>query len=471
MDIAHVASEVYPFSKTGGLADVVGTLPLRQAALGESVAVFSPAYLCVMSRRKNHLTQVYKSWAEVGKNVYEFDILTLRENNVDYYFFYNEYLFGREGIYGNSSGDFRDNTLRYFAFCKAVLNFILSDKFSADIIHCHDWQTSFMPLLLDEIKTEKPKIFFSIHNLAFQGINEPEILDDLGIDKSYFHVECLEYYGRVNFLKSAIVLSDRVGTVSPSYAKEIMSKEFGFGLDGVLRKYSYKLVGILNGIDYNLWNPETDRYIYKTYSADSLEKKDENKYYFASEFGFDSKKPLFAIVSRLTHQKGMELVIQSLKRGVFGECSLLVLGDGDEDHCRELKKFSDNSDDTFFIRGFREPLSRRVYASADFYLMPSVFEPCGISQLIALRYGTLPIVRKTGGLKDTVVDIGEEGGYGLVFEDFSPDAFIGKIEQAKHCYQDRKKLNEFRKIAMNKDFSWKKSAKEYLNEYHSMLRS
>jgi starch synthase len=471
MNIVHVSSEVYPFSKTGGLADVVGTLPLRQASLGESVAIFSPAYLSVISRRKSHLTQCYKSWAEVGKHVYEFDILTLRENSVDYYFFFNEYLFGREGIYGNNRGDFPDNTLRYFAFCKAVINFILSDKFSANIIHCHDWQTSFIPLLLDKIKTKKPKVFLSIHNLAFQGINEPKILDDLGIDKSYFHVECLEYFGRVNFLKAAIVLSNKVGTVSPSYAEEIKSKEFGFGLDGVLRKYSYKLVGILNGIDYNLWNPQTDKYIYKTYSADSLEKKDENKYYFASEFGFESKKPLFAIVSRLTHQKGMELVIKSLQRGVFRDYSLLVLGDGDEDCCMELKKFSDNSDDIFFIRGFREPLSRRVYASADFYLMPSVFEPCGISQLIALRYGTLPVVRKTGGLKDTVIDINEKGGYGFVFEDFNIDAFIKKIEEAKHCYQNRKKLNAFRKTAMSQDFSWKKSAEEYLNVYYAILRS
>jgi len=470
MKIAQVASEVYPFSKTGGLADVVGTLPSRLSELGADVSVFSPAYGSVLSRRKGSLNSLYKSWAEVGDNVYEFDIMTVKEGGVDYYFFYNEFFFDRDGIYGNAQGDFSDNMLRYFAFCKAVLNFVLSNKSHYDIIHCHDWQTSFIPLLIKDKQIRSPKIFFSIHNLAFQGVSGEKILTELGIDRSYFHMECLEYFGRVNFLKSAIVLSDIVGTVSPSYAREILSKEFGFGLDGILRKYSDKIVGILNGIDYTLWDPETDRFIYKQYSIEDLDGKEDNKRYFASEFGFEAEKPLFVIVSRLTHQKGMDLVIKALKRGAFSGASLFVLGDGDESFCRELKKFSDNSDDVFFLRGFRESLSRRVYASGDFYLMPSIFEPCGISQMISMRYGTLPIARATGGLKDTVVDISRKDGYGLVFEEANITKFIDKIEEAKRIFEKKERLSDFRIRAMKNDFSWKKSAKEYLDVYSDMLR-
>lgn len=469
MKVAHVASEVYPFSKTGGLADVAGTLPTRLSELGVDISVFSPAYGSVLSRRKDRLNSLYKSWAEVGANVYEFDILCLQENGVNYYFFYNGYFFGRKGIYGNGKRDFSDNILRYFVFCKAVINFILSDKFQCDIVHCHDWQTSFIPLLLKNKQAKTPKVFFSIHNLAFQGIAEEGILEELDIGRSYFNMECLEYFGRVNFLKGAVVFSDMVGTVSPTYAKEIMSKDFGFGLDGILRKYRDKIVGIINGIDYNLWNPETDKYIYRTYSLDELAAKEDNKYYFASEFDFDAERPLFVIVSRLTHQKGMDLVIKALKRGAFADVSLFVLGDGDESFCNELKKFSDNSDHIFFLRGFRESLSRRVYASGDYYLMPSVFEPCGISQMISMRYGTLPIVRATGGLKDTVVDVSSQDGYGFVFKEVNVAKFIDKIQEAKHIFEKKEVLADLRERAMKNDFSWKKSAKEYLEVYSNLL--
>jgi starch synthase len=283
-------------------------------------------------------------------------------------------------------------------------------------------------------------------------------------------LEALEFWGKVNFLKGGIVFSDAVNTVSPTYAKEITTPEFGYGLDGVLRKYSYKLFGILNGIDYEVWNPETDGAIYRNYNEESLELKEINKELLLKECGLEgSRKPLFTFIGRFAKQKGVDLILNAAHELQDLPANFAILGFGDENYNEAFRQL--NGKRNFFVKvAFDEPFSRKLYAGADFLLMPSLYEPCGLNQMIAMRYGTLVVARKTGGLADTVVDVSQPGGYGFLFEEFTPQAFVGAVKRAIELYErEPAKVKELKKRVMELDFSWNASASKYLRLYENLL--
>ena len=468
MKIIHAASEVYPFSKTGGLADVAYALPLSQGGLGHDVYVITPLYKGILENFPNIKYTGKKTWVDTDAGVFEFGIYTLKMKKVKFIFLSNIFLFERGGYYREKGVDYPDNFLIFGCFAKAVLNVVKYLLKDVDIVHCHDWQAALIPALLKtEYKDLGAKSVFTIHNLAFQGLFSLKDILKLKIDSWLFGLECLEFYSMGNFVKSAISMADSVTTVSPSYAEEIKTPEFGFGLEGFLKKHSGKLVGIINGIDSRLWNPNTDNFIFKKYSKTTYKNKLVNKISLCKICGLDESLPLFGFVSRFTEQKGISILIEVLKE-FHSEASFVLLGDGDLEVKRELRAIETLSGVRVFF-GYNEALSRQIYAGADFYLMPSKFEPCGISQLIAMRYGCIPIVRGVGGLKDTVKDISGDSGHGIVFSNYSLEEFRIGIERGLKVYYSREFV-DIAKRNMLKDFSWVNSATAYIGLYEKLLK-
>uniref|UniRef100_A0A7C4TI87 Glycogen synthase n=1 Tax=candidate division WOR-3 bacterium TaxID=2052148 RepID=A0A7C4TI87_UNCW3 len=455
MKVAFVASEAIPYAKTGGLADVVGTLPKFLENLGIETALIIPRY------REIKGEEVLKFQVELlGIK----EIKVLKTNNA-YLIDYPEFFF-RPGLYGTPSGDYPDNFERFTLFCKSVIK--LLEVFNFDIVHCHDWQTGLIPLYLKR-ENAKSKIVFTIHNLGYQGKFGAEKFKLLDIEPSYFTPEGIEYYGDINLLKAGILYSDAVTTVSPTYANEIQSPEQGFGLDGVLRKENYKLYGILNGIDYSIWNPDTDNLIYESYR--DFKGKQRNKLGLTAECLLDSKRPLIGMVSRIAEQKGFDILIKILDDIIALNYNFVFLGLGDEIYSEKLKIFEKSYPNRVFINiKFDETFAHRIYAGSDFFLMPSRYEPCGLGQMISLRYGTVPIVHRTGGLADTVFQFNplDLSGNGFVFEEYSPEALFDALNRAYEIYCNTELFGALSESCMKYDFSWNRSAIEYKNLYEKI---
>lgn len=466
MKIVQVASEVYPFSKTGGLADVVFALSKYQKKLKNDVYVISPLYKGVLEKFPEISDTGKKTWVETNEGTFEFNIFKTKKDRVNFIFLSNIFLFERGGYYGVNGKDYEDNYLIFGAFSKAALNVVRHHIKGADIVHCHDWQTALIPALL---KTEYSDIFtksvFTIHNIAFQGIFEFSQVLNLRIDLWLCGLECLEFYGKANFMKSAIVMSDAFTTVSPTYAQEIQREEFGFGLENVIKKYSFKLKGILNGLDYTIWNPKNDKNLYKNYSLKNFSDKFENKKYLCKIYGFNTKLPLFGFVSRFTDQKGVDLIVNTIDK-FTNKANFILLGDTNNTYMQELLHL--NKFENIAIEfGFKEKLSRLIYAASDFYMMPSRFEPCGISQLIAMSYGDIPVVRSTGGLKDTIIDI-KDGGHGIMFEEYSSGSFMEALNRGVNVYHS----SNFLKICRENykiRFTWENCAIMYQDIYEKII--
>ncbi len=468
MRVLFCSSEVYPFAKTGGLADVSYSLPKALSQLGVKVQEVMPLYKCI-DRKKFKLKFTGKSIRVLlGGEYYEFKVWELKDS-VHYYFLENDNFYNREYLYGTPKGDYPDNDLRFGGFCWAVAKLIEEGFFKPDIVHTNDWQTALIPVILKEKLSLSTKTIQTIHNLAYQGIFPKETIERLNLGWELFHMEALEFWGKVNFLKGGIVFSDAVNTVSPTYAKEIMTSEFGFGLNGVLKKYSYKLFGILNGIDYDVWNPETDPFIYANYSDTNIERKEINKEKLLREVGLEKDKPLFIFIGRFAKQKGIDLIESAIGEFKKMHANFLILGFGDEKYNNFFKAVNNQASNIRARVEFNEKLSHRMYAAGDFLLMPSLFEPCGLNQMIAMRYGTLVVGRKTGGIADTVKDIKEEGGYGILFEEPSPSALIYAVRRALELYGNLGKFKNLQKFVMNLDFSWSRSATQYLRLYENLL--
>ncbi|MEM4658173.1 MAG: glycogen synthase GlgA [Candidatus Methanosuratincola sp.] len=489
MKILFVASEMEPLAKVGGLADVVGTLPLELQGLGCDVRVVVPFYRDV--RENLHRLQI-KSKVLRGEIATAIDWLVhrgrIRKINLGgvlVYLLVNESLYDRKYIYGSPHGDYEDNDIRFGFLSLGALEVAKSQGFKPDIIHCHDWQTALIPISLRWRKhlREDPffkssKVVFTIHNLAFQGLYGRELLDRFGLPEEIFTPSGIEFYGRVNLLKGAIVYSDSVTTVSETYAEEIKTPEYGCGLEGVLREVaatSGRLLGILNGIDYERWNPSTDRRIYANFSAEDLAARAPNKLMLSKELGLGggASKPLIGMVTRLTEQKGVDLVVESLPEIFSIGYQLVILGTGEKRLERMLKEAEHCfSGDIRVVLGFDETLARRIYAGSDMYLMPSRFEPCGIGEMIALRYGSIPVVRATGGLKDTVRDHtrNPESSNGFVFRDFSKESLIDALARAALTYGDKDEWCGLMRRAMRDDYSWRRSSRKYLDLYNSLLK-
>ncbi|MBM4762668.1 glycogen synthase GlgA [Bacillus sp. B15-48] len=475
MNVLFAVSECVPFIKSGGLADVAGSLPKELKKLGMDVRVMLPKYQLIPDDFKNQMEKIAEFDVSVGWRNQYCGVEQLELDGIIYYFIDNEYYFKRSQMYG----DF-DEGEQYSYFNRAILESIKEIDFYPDIIHCHDWHTGMVPFLLNEkyrdIEGYKSiRTVFTIHNLQFQGIFPKEILGDLlGLEDKYFHSNQLEFNGNISFMKAALISADKITTVSPTYMEEIQTAYFGEKLDGVLRSRRDDLVGILNGIDDTIYNPENDLDLVACYGPKDHEARILNKLSIQRQFGLpqDEDIPLIAMVTRLTKQKGLELV-----RGVFQEimntgAQLIVLGTGE----REFEYFFSHMAAQYFEQckvyiGFNEEIAHRIYAGADLFLMPSKFEPCGLSQLIALRYGAIPIVRETGGLNDTVQSYngGDSEGNGFTFTNFNAHDMLYTIERALSYYEDTEQWERLVEKVMQMDFSWARSAKIYQQLYTDLV--
>ncbi|MGG7060227.1 glycogen synthase GlgA [Clostridium nigeriense] len=475
MKILFVASESHPFIKTGGLGDVIGALPVALKELGEDVRVVIPNYRDINEEIKSNLKYIGNFNVNVGWRNQYCGILEYEYEGVMFYLLDNEYYFKRGGLYG-----YYDDGEKFAFFSRAVVEFLKYIDWTPDILHCNDWQTSMVPVLhkleyINDDKFKDIKTLLSIHNLFFKGIFSPEVLPELfGYDYEAFFNGSLEHNGAVSFLKGGINYSDKVTTVSKTYAEEIKTPEYGEQLDGLLRYRGDYLEGIVNGIDYKEYNPENDRYIKFKYDYKTIANKVLNKEELQKELNLPVNKdiPMIGVVSRLTHQKGCDLIIKILEDLLKEDVQIVILGTGDQMYEESFKSFAFRypSKLSANIR-FSNELAHKIYAASDMFLMPSLFEPCGLGQLIALRYGSVPIVRETGGLKDTVNPYNEydESGNGFGFRNYSYEELLVIIKYALSIFKDKDRWTKIVNSAMESDNSWVKSAREYMRIYRELL--
>ena len=474
MKILFVSSEAVPYSKSGGLGDVAGALP-EKISESADVTLITPLYRnsakTPQGIKKLYEFKVRISEDELNCIVYEAE----KKGNFRVLLVSNDLFFAREFIYGSNEREYHDNFFRYLFFQNSIVQFIIKEGEGYDIIHLNDWQTSLLPALIKEETSpvlSKSSTILTIHNLGYQGIFEHYHFKDTNLPGYYFTPESLEFYGKLNSLKGGIVHSDRVVTVSPNYANEILTSGFGAGLEGVLSHYSKKFSGILNGADYNIWDPENDPFIFQNYSAENFNRKKENKISLFREYKIPFKKetPLVVAVTRLASQKGIELLMNSINDLRERDIDFIILGTGEKEIEMNLGKLEKKNPRLKFFKKFDEELSHRLYAAGDIFVMPSLYEPCGLSQMYALRYGTIPVVSSTGGLDDTIDDINGRAGTGFKFREKTSSALSTSLLEAAELY---KLPSEWEKIAMRgmgKDFSWSKPGKEYLKIYRQLIK-
>ncbi len=464
-----VSSEAAPFAKTGGLADVVGALPGALRSFGDEVAVVIPRYGTVDlkgARRVFDSLPVYLGTTRYDTAIYQ----TGEEYPV--YLVDCPPLFDRKGFYGEAGTDYPDNHIRFAVFCRAALG-VARYLFRTEIFHCHDWQAALVPAYLRTGRAADPtylgtRTLFTIHNLGYQGLFPRSALAEVGLPGTVFRPDGMEFFGQISYIKAGIWYADRLNTVSPTYAREIQTPEFGFGMDGALRARADVLTGILNGVDYREWSPENDGLIPARYSAEDLSGKQVCKQQLLAEFGLPAEaadRPLAGIVSRFTRQKGTDILSQAAPRMVAEDVYLVALGSGEPEYEEFFRRMEAEFPGRIAVRiGFDNGLAHRVEAGADMFLMPSQYEPCGLNQIYSLRYGTVPVVRATGGLDDTIED-----GTGFKFREYTAEALLGALGSATRAYGDRDGWREMMRRGMSRDFSWNASAAAYSALYRQLL--
>lgn len=482
MKVAIVTSEAVPFSKTGGLADVAGTLFKEYLNMGIDALLFVPLYKKTKEQFADaiqyagieidiHIGKAFRKcrvWS-LGLRVQRQNSKPQTPNSPNVFFIGNDEFFDREELYGTPHGDYPDNDQRFIFFCNGVLEVCKKLAVSPDIVHCHDWQTGLIPLYLKTVYKDfsvfaKTKSVITIHNLGYQGIFPQQSMEITGLGWELFNMEGVEFYGDINFLKAGIVGADFITTVSKTYAKEILTPESGFGLDGILRKRTADLVGITNGIDYTEWNPDADKFLPYTYDKLRLSGKLQCKAELMKKCSFRGNidTPLLCFIGRIASQKGIDILADAVPQIIASGANIVIIGRGEAHYLTLLASMRDRFPDALFLHSeFDEAIAHLAYAGADIFLMPSLYEPCGLGQMIAMRYGTIPVARKTGGLSDTI----EDNVSGFLFDEYSAGAFIGGIHRALNGYADKKLWHRMVKNAMNKDFSWRKSAAMYLDLY------
>jgi starch synthase len=477
MRVVMAASEAVPFAKTGGLADVVGALPRALKRLGVDVSVIMPAYRSISAagfslRRTEWTLQVPVSKQTVQAGVLQSDL-----DGVPVYLVEADQYFARAGLYGSPDGDYLDNAER-FAFFGRAIPALLMCMGSVDVLHCHDWQTALAPVFLRADPgrypgLERTRTVLTVHNIGYQGLFWHFDWHLLNLDWRYFTPDWLEFYGKINYLKGGLVSADALTTVSPTYAQEIQTPDFGYGLEGVLIARSEMLTGILNGVDYNAWNPEHDAFTAAHYSVDDLAGKAACKADLQTTMGLpaDPKIPVIGIVSRLTDQKGFDLIAEIAPQLLRKRIQLVVLGSGEAEHQELLQGLARRFRTRVAVRvAFDEALAHKIEAGSDMFLMPSRYEPCGLNQIYSLRYGTIPIVRATGGLEDSIVDFDVPAGQGtgFKFRDYTGEALLACIERALKVYRNPTAWRTLMGRAMRADFSWDRSAQAYRALYRQL---
>jgi starch synthase len=473
--ILFVASEGLPFSKTGGLADVVEALPKALVAQGHEVAVVLPRY------RETKATAVVMPSLTIpmGESRLRFPAIAdgTSLSGVRYYFVDDPAYFDREGLYGGTAGDYPDNAERYAEFCRAAIE-ISKHVWPADVFHCHDWQTALVPVLLrtsygDDPLVKDTPVVFSIHNMGYHGQFTKDVLDRVGLAQALFQPSGIEFYGGVNLLKGGLVYADYLTTVSRKYAEEIQTPEYGYGLDGVVRTRADRLVGILNGVDYTAWNPEKDKLIAARYSAKDLSGKQVCKQELLELFGLSHdhlERPLIGIVSRFADQKGFDLIAEKAHELMREDLVLVVLGTGERKYEELFRALAAAYPGRVGVKiAYDNAMAHKVEAGADIFLMPSRYEPSGLNQMYSLKYGTVPIVRATGGLDDSIepFDVEHGTGTGFKFKEYTGEALLYAVRQALHHYMDERIWKRIQLNGMGKDFSWKGPASEYAKLYEA----
>ncbi len=468
MIIVHAGPEVVPFSKTGGLADVLGSLPLSLADRGNEVIIVSPLYRSVMARKPLKLDTSLS--VPLGDRTLPGDVYWIKINeHTKAYFIANDALFLRDGLYVDPGGvDYKDNAARFIFFSRAVPELLGKLGIVPDVVHSHDWQSGLVPVYLKTLYRDRFRgvaCVFTIHNIGYQGTFWHLDMPLTGLGWEYFTKEYLEFYGKISLLKAGIVFADAVTTVSPTYSREILTPEFGYGMEGVLRSREPDLYGILNGVDYDQWAPEHDRFIPHPYGADEIDLKHDNKITLNRMFGLDnSSTPIIGMITRLTQQKGIDLVEGAIGRMVAMGLKLVLLGSGDRAYEDRIRNIAARYKGRVGAKiGFDNSLAHLIEAGADMFLMPSLYEPCGLNQMYSLRYGTVPVVRATGGLNDTITeyDPSHETGNGFKFSDQSADSMLLALKRAVDTYTDRQRWQRLSRACMSYDFSWHRSSQDY----------
>ena len=475
MNILFISSEAEPFAKSGGLGDVIGSLPGELKKQGVDVRVMLPLYNSVKEKYESQLSFIGEVTVTLSWRTQYCGIFTMEYEGVTFYFLDNEQYFKREAYYG-----YYDDGERFAYFSKAALDALTVIDFAPEILHCSEWQTALVPVYLKTLYRGDPdydslKTVFTIHNIEYQGKYDSGILQDvLGISEADRGI--LDYSGMINFMKGAIVTCDRLTTVSPSYAEEITYPFYGKGLENIIKENRYKLTGILNGIDTKIHNPAKDPCIPVKYSKNTYWKKAENKTALQKELWLeqDADTPIVAMVGRLVEHKGIDLVINVFDDLMKEKIQFVLLGAGEEVYERFFKSKNDEYPGRMSVTtGFSAELASKIYAGADLFLMPSISEPCGLAQMISLRYGTIPIVRETGGLKDSIIpfDLETGDGNGITFQSVNAHDMLGAVVRAVALYWDKEKWNTLVNNGLNADFSWKSSSKHYIRLYKEMLRT
>ena len=476
MKVLFCVSEAVPLAKTGGLADVGGALPAALMELGTDVRLALPRYrgIGLAGSRPAGTVEV-----QVGADRLQVAILDgkMPDTGVPAWLVDQPRLFNRAGLYGEGGKDYPDNLARFASLCRALLTWLERQSWRPDLIHCHDWQTALVPAILAAGQAPQTATLLTIHNLAYQGLFPAAQFAMTGLPASMYTIAGLEFWGQVNLLKGGLMLADLLSTVSETYALEIQTPEFGAGLDGVLRDRADDLFGILNGVDYRAWDPAHDPLIPARYTVDNLSGKRACKAHLQQEFGLppDPAIPLIGMVTRLADQKGLDLVAAILGDLFAAGTQLVVLGTGDPRYERMLADAARQHPREAGVRiGFDNALAHRIEAGADIFLMPSRYEPSGLNQLYSLRYGTVPVVRRTGGLADSIRDATPQAvetgtANGFVFIDYTPQALLLAIQRALAAFRDPGTWREVQRVGMTADFSWAESAKKYVGLYERTI--
>jgi starch synthase len=478
MKIAMIAPEIAPFAKTGGLADVVGTLSLALERRGHELCVIMPAYRSALRGGFTLEETPRRLLVSLSDRTAQATLVKTRLGHaIVVYMVRADAYFDRDYLYGTADADYADNAERFVFFSRAALE-ILRDH-TVDIVHCHDWQAALPIVFLKTQGDRYPEIaaartLFTVHNLGFQGIFPASVWSLLDLPHGYFSPQYLEFYGKINFVKGSLLFADKITTVSPAYAKEIMGSEQGFGLEGVLQQRTSDIVGILNGVDYSQWSPAVDSFIAQHYSENALTAKRICKQSLQRNMGLpaNSSCPLVGMVSRLTSQKGFDLVEKSFDKLMEMELQFVLLGSGELHYEEFFRAAAGRFPDRVAVRiGFDEALAHQIEAGADIFLMPSLYEPCGLNQMFSLKYGTIPVVRAIGGLKDTVEDYDapKRTGTGFVFGPYETEALLVALGRAVQVFREKQAWTALRRRAMSRDFSWERSAQAYSDLYQELL--
>jgi starch synthase len=483
LKVLFLSPEAVPFAKTGGLGDVAGSLPPALRRLGVDVRVVMPLYTMVKGSGAAMRLICEDLKVPLGDSLLSARIWEAQSaEKTPVYLVEREDLYSRSNLYGTPAGDYYDNLERFSFYSHAALRLAEEISFRPDLIHCHDWQSGLVPALVRDLYRHSPSVgevrtVFTIHNLGYQGIFSPEKLRLTGLSMDrHYHMEGLEYWGKISLLKAGIMYADMITTVSPTYAQEIQTESYGLGMEGILRRRKSVLFGILNGVDYGIWDPAHDTHLPANYSIRKMAGKSDCKKALISEMGLDPaliNRPLLGVISRLDAQKGIDLLVAALPDILARDAGVVILGSGESSIQEALRTAArDNPGRVGLTIGFNDPLAHRIMGGADMFLIPSRYEPCGLTQMYSLRYGTVPVVRATGGLDDTIVPFCRESGEGngLKFSAYQPQALLSAVRDAVDLFGDAKNWKKLLTNAMKADFSWDRSARSYLELYQSALK-